>query len=45
VADVDLRRGSSWYRRFRAVRDSRLVLSGTSFAAPQALRGLLTRND
>jgi len=45
VADVDLRRGSSWYRRFRAVRDSRLVLSGTSCTAPQALRGLLTRND
>ncbi|MCB1182524.1 hypothetical protein KDM41_03750 [bacterium] len=43
TVDIDLRRGSSWFRRFGSPRDTRRVLQGTSFAAPTALRGLLAR--
>jgi hypothetical protein len=42
VADIDLQRGSSHFRRFGIPRASRCVLAGTSFAAPTALRQLLT---
>lgn len=45
VADVDLRRGSTWFRRHGWPRDTRQVLRGTSFAAPLALRGMLARRD
>ena len=38
VADIDLRRGSSYFRRFGAPRASQRILAGTSFAAPTALR-------
>ena len=38
LADVELRRGSSYYARFGVPRSSQRVLAGTSFAAPAALR-------
>ena len=41
VADIPLRRGSSWYRSQGTLRDGRRVLSGTSFAAPTALKRLV----
>lgn len=41
IADIDLRRGSSYYNSFGILRDSQRRLKGTSFAAPTALRLLI----
>jgi hypothetical protein len=44
IVDIDLRRGSSWFRRFGSPRSTHRSLQGTSFAAPTALKNLLARN-
>jgi hypothetical protein len=41
IADINLKRGSSHFRRFGNLRETHRVLQGTSFAAPTALKDLL----
>lgn len=41
IAEIPLGRSSTWYRRTGAPRESRRVLSGTSFAAPTALKQMV----
>ena len=43
VMDIDLRRGSSFFRRYGTPRETHRILKGTSFAAPTALKGMLAR--